>query len=135
MTNEQASKLLSDLVSLYYQVTQTASDLTSEQLEAVVPFGRSERQKRSILYGIGDHMREHSVHIQKLLQKTGAPGAMPTESQNIMGVNNAALAAYISAFSLVTDQDLDKEFEGTTPRKIMEHVSYALNFYAQGLKK
>ena len=135
MAKEVVSKLVKDFVALYNEVSQTASALKNEQLDVKVPIFRGEQAKRGIMYGIGNHMREHSVHIQKILRVTKASGSNPTEAQDIMRENNDALAVYLSIFSRINDEDLDNEFENQTPRKIMEHVQHALTSYGEALKK
>lgn len=73
LSKEVVSRLLKDFVLLYNEVSQTASDLKNEQLDVKVPTFRGEQAKRDVMYGIGKHMREHSIHMQKLLRTTNAP--------------------------------------------------------------
>ncbi len=133
MSKEQIQKLLNDMVTAYNQVAPALNGLTNQQLETVVKPFRNEQSARNALYGIGNHVREHSVHVQKVMQVTGAAGAHPTEAQNIMRDNNVALAAFISSFSLLNDEDLDKEFENQSPRKIIEHVKHAITTAGQAV--
>ena len=134
MANEQTRKLISDLVEAYNQAAAAGLQLQDAELEKKVPIFRGEQSKRAILYGLGNHAREHSIHIQKVLQETGAAGARGTEALDIIREANAAMAAFLSAFSRVTDNDLDKEFESQSPRKIIEHVKHAVVDYGNALK-
>ena len=84
---------------------------------------------RGILYMMTGHPREHTVHLKKLLQETDAPGGRPSEAQTILEEAGESMGRFKALFARMTDEDLDREFEEQTPRKILEHVKSSYDFY------
>ncbi len=118
--------MLQETSALFMQASAELEKLSNEQLDQRVKLFSREVPKRVAAYDLGNHLREHSIHVQKLLEKVGAPGGNQTEAQRIIRENSIALGAFMAAFSLVNDEDLDKEFENQTPRKIIDHVRSAM---------
>ncbi len=97
--------------------------LSNEQLvQRIKMYGGRENPRRAAAYDLANHIREHSIHIQKLMDAVGAQGSKQTEAQRIMREGCVSLGTFMAAFSLVNDEDLEKSFENQTPRKILEHV-------------
>lgn len=122
MAKDQVRKMLQETSALFMQTIAELDKVSNEQLDQRVKLFSREVPRRNAAYDLGNHLREHSIHVQKLLEKVGAQGASQTEAQRIIRENSMALGAFIAAFSLVNDEDLDKEFENQTPRKIIEHI-------------
>lgn len=135
MSNTQTEKLLQELAAIQQQCMMEASGLTNEQLDKNVPLGRGERPTRAILYQMVAHPREHLVHLQKVLQKTGSPASQPTEAQLILNQAAESFGVFVGLFARTTDDDLDREFEGHSIRKVLEHVKMAYGLYLNGIQQ
>ena len=135
MSNSETLRLLDEVMEAQRECEAAAATLTDEQLDRKVTL-RSNREVtiRMVLYMLVGHPREHSVHLKKLLQETGAQGARPSEAQLILEQGSQSLGAFAGAFSRMTDIDLEREFEGETPRTILEHVKSSYSFYLQHLR-
>ena len=119
----QTSKLLHEILDAHLQAVDRALPLTNEDLDRRLPaFGSREAPLRNLLYQLGAHPREHAVHIAKMLQETGAPGARPTEAQLIMGTVWQSLAELMAVAYRLRDADLQRTLEGQTIAEVLEHV-------------
>jgi hypothetical protein len=65
---------------------------------------------------------EHTIHITKVLQMTGASGAQPTEVQSMLAAAAETIGAFTGLYARIQDSDLENSFEDQTPRKVAEHV-------------
>ncbi len=119
----QTSKLLHEILDAHLQAVDRALPLTNEDLDRRLPaFGGREAPLRNLLYQLGTHPREHAVHIAKILQETGAPGARPTEAQLIMGTVWQSLAELMAVACRLRDADLQRTLEGQTIAEVLDHV-------------
>ena len=119
----QTSKLLHEILDAHLQAVDRALPLTNADLDRRLPsFGGREAPLRNLLYQLGAHPREHAVHIAKILQETGAPGARPTEAQLIMGTVWQSLAEFMAVAYRLQDADLQRTLEGQTIAEVLEHV-------------
>ena len=130
MSNREVQQLLEEIAAAHHACEEEAATLTNQQLDRPVTM-RSGRQMnvRGILYLMTGHPREHTVHLKKLLQETDAPGARPSEAQTIMEEAGESLGRFKALFARMSDEDLDRESEGHTPRKVLEHVKSSYTFY------
>jgi hypothetical protein len=130
MANTEAQALLQQLIDAQTRCFATAAVLTNADLDKRVPSGTREVLVRNTMYQLVAHPREHYVHLHKILQETGAPGAQPTEAQLIADQAAQALGTILGIFARITDDDLDREFEGHSPRNVLEHMIRAYQNYA-----
>ena len=133
MSRQDLTKLIRDVVDAQEQCIEKAKSITNAQLDTnfsmVRPTGIREYQLRAVLYNLVIHPREHSVHIGKILQKTGSPLGQPTEAQVILGKAKEAWGELEAVLACLDDFDLDKEYEGHTIRSILTHLRAAhLNY-------
>ena len=135
MSKTQSQQLLQEVVNIYQQCMMEAAELTNEQLDKTVPLGQRTAPARFILYQMVGHPREHFVHLQKVLQKTGSPAAQPTEAQLILGEAAESTGAFLGLFARTSDADLDREFEGHSPRKVLQHLKTAYELYLKGIQQ
>ena len=135
MSKEQTIQLIQDVASIYQQCMMEAASLTNEQLDKVVPLGKREVPARAILYNMVAHPREHSIHLQKVLQKTGSAAAQPAEAHLILSAAAESFGALNGLIARTSDDDLDKEFEGHSLRKVLEHVKFAYGLYLNGIQQ
>lgn len=135
MSKEQTLKLVQEVVATYQKCLLEAATLSNEQLDKKVALGQREVPARGILYNMVAHPREHAIHLQKLLQKAGSPAAQPSEAQLIAAEAAEAFGTLTGLLARTTDADLDREFEGHTPRKVLEHVKFAYELYIKGIQQ
>ncbi len=135
MSKEQTIQLIQDVTNVYQQCMMEAASLTNEQLDKVVPVGKREIPARTVLYNMVAHPREHSIHLQKILQKTGSPASQPSEAQLILSAAAESFGALSGLVARTSDADLDKEFDGHSLRKVLEHVKYAYGLYLSGIQQ
>ncbi|MBI4312331.1 MAG: hypothetical protein HY681_11200 [Chloroflexi bacterium] len=139
MSRQELNKLIRDVVEAQEQCIEKASGVTNQQLDTtysvVRPTGVREYQLRGMLYNLVIHPREHSVHIAKILQKTGSPLAQPTEAQAIMAKAKEAWGELEAVLACLDDKDLDREYEGHSLRGILQHLRSAHQFYATAIDK
>ncbi len=130
MSRTEVQQMLDEITAAHRNCEDDASILTNEQLDRSISM-RSGRQTsvRGILYMMTGHTKEHTVHMKKLLQETGAPGASPSEAHLILEEAGEALGRLKALFARMSDDDLDREFEEQTPRKILEHVKGSYTYY------
>lgn len=135
MSNKETQRLLEEVMAVHRQFETVAASLANEELTRPVPMRtRTNATVRTVLYIVGNHAREHTVHLKKLLQATGAPGARPSEAQHVLEQAGEAMGAFQSAFARITDADLDREYEDQTPRKILEHMKSAYDSFLQNVR-
>lgn len=135
MRRQELEQALERVWDSYEDVVQAAGELSNEQLEGRVPFfGGREIAVRNMLYMMVTHPREHTVHLTKILQKTGTPGAHPTESLLILGQIAESLGALEGLLARASDADLDQEFEGDSIRRVLEHVASTQQGYSQRIR-
>lgn len=135
MSKTQCQQLLQEVATIQQQCILEACELNNQQLDKTVPLGRREVAARFILYQMVGHPREHTVHLQKVLQKTGASGAQPNEAQLILGEAAESFGDFVGLFARMSDEDLDREYEGHSPRKVLEHMKSAYQLYLQGIQQ
>lgn len=135
MPKEQTMQLIQDVASIYQQCMMEAASLTNEQLDKVVPLGRREVPARTILYNMVAHPKEHAVHLQKVLQKAGSAASQPSEAQLILSEAAESFGTLSGLVARTSDDDLDKEFEGHSLRKVLEHVKFAYGLYLSGIQQ
>ncbi|MDO8636342.1 MAG: hypothetical protein Q7R34_08900 [Dehalococcoidia bacterium] len=135
MSKEQTIQLIKDVASIYQQCVMEAASLTNEQLDKVVPVGKREIPARTILYNMVAHPREHSIHLQKILQKTGSPASQPSEAQLILSEAAESFGSLSGLIARTSDDDMDKEFEGHSLRKVLDHVIFAYGLYLNGIQQ
>ena len=130
MSNQEVQRLLEEITAAHQACEEGAATLTNQELDRSVTT-RTGRQMnvRGILYMMTGHPREHTVHLKKLLQETDAPGGRPSEAQTILEEAGESMGRFKALFARMTDEDLDREFEEQTPRKILEHVKSSYDFY------
>lgn len=130
MSNQEVQRLLEEISAAHRTCEEEAATLTDQQLDRSVTM-RSGREMnvRGILYMMTGHPREHTVHLKKLLQQTDAPGGRPSEAQNILEEAGMSLGRFKALFARLTDEDLDREFEEQTPRKVLEHMKSSYSYY------
>ena len=130
MSNQEVQRLLEEITAAHRACEEGAATLTNQDLDRSVTMrtGR-EMNVRGILYMMTGHPREHTVHLKKLLQETDAPGGRPSEAQTILEEAGESMGRFKALFARMTDEDLDREFEEQTPRKILEHVKSSYDFY------
>lgn len=133
MPNEETQRLLQQLIDAQRQCFDVAATLSNADLDRLVPMGSREIPARAVMYQLVVHPREHYVHLQKVLQETGAPGARPTEAQLIADQAAQALGTFIGLFARMSDDDLDREFEGHSPRTVLEHLIQTYGRYYRAL--
>lgn len=132
---EATDRLLSELVKVQEACIEKGVRLTNQRLDTTVQMGTREVIARNVLYMLVAHPREHSVHINKILQATGATGAMPTESQMILARAKESMGELLGTFARLDDSDLDREFEGHTLRSILEHLTRSHRGYLTAIEK
>ncbi|MCX6020793.1 MAG: hypothetical protein NTZ05_03510 [Chloroflexi bacterium] len=135
MPNSEIMRLLGELIAVQRQCTEVAASFTNAQLDTMINVRGTDQPVRGQLYNMVLHPREHYVHLQKVLQETGAPGAAPTEAQLIMDQAAQSLGAVIGLFARMTDDDLDREHEGHSPRNVLEHLAAAHGAYLQRMRQ
>lgn len=135
MSSTETRRLTDEATAALRSCAAMAVTLSNEELDKPVTFGRQELNVRTILYRMANHAREHTVHVKKLLAETGAPSAHPSEAQLIVELASETLGAFTGLVARMTDDDLDREFEGQTPRKILEHVNSAYSHYQRVLQE
>ncbi|MBI4289444.1 MAG: hypothetical protein HY671_13590 [Chloroflexi bacterium] len=135
MSKAQTMQLIQEVMAVYQQCMLEGSALTNEQLDKVVPLGKREVPARNILYNMVAHPREHSIHLQKVLQKTGSPASQPTEAQLILEKAAEAFGSLAGLIVRTSDDDLERESEGHTPKKVLEHVKYAYEIYLKAIQQ
>jgi hypothetical protein len=136
MERQTTEALYSKVLESFQDLYQQAAGLTDQQLDQRVPaFGGREVGVRQLLYQCMSHAREHSVHLNKILQQTGAPGAQPSEAQLILVQVAEALGALHGALARLSDADLDRQYEEHTPRKVLEHVAATASNYARYIRE
>ncbi len=126
---EATDGLLSELVKAQEACIEKAAKLSNEQLDKTISYRTREIIARNALYMLVAHPREHSVHISKILQATGAPSAAPTEAQMILALAKESMGELLGTFARLDDSDLDRELEGHTLRGILEHLTRAHQGY------
>ncbi len=134
MSKDQTTQLIQDVAMVYLQCLLEATSLTNEQLDKVVPVGKREIPARTILYNMVAHPREHSIHLQKILQKTGSPASQPSEAQLILSEAAESFGSLSGLIARTSDADMDKEFDGHSLRKVLEHVKFAYGLYLNGIQ-
>lgn len=123
MARTQTNDIVNGLWTAYNGYAEAVSRLSNTQLDTQVPaFGGRQTPLRNSVYSPVFQSLEHTVHVAKILQVTGAPGAQATESQAILSEAAAALGKFIALYSRMTDEDLDRSFENQTPRGVAEHI-------------
>ena len=123
MSRVQIDELMGSLWAAYKDCVATAAGLSNEQLDAQVPsFGGRQTALRNMLYSMVYQSLEHTIHVTKILQETGAPGASPSEVQLILSEAARALGTFTGLFARITDEDLGRSFENQTPQAVAEHV-------------
>ncbi len=132
---EATDHLLSELVKVQEACISKAAQLTNEHLDNEVTMGTRQVIARNVLYMLVGHPREHSVHINKILQATGAPSAAPTEAQMILARAKESMGDLLGTFARLDDSDLDREQEGYTLRGILEHLTRAHQNYLSAIGK
>lgn len=139
MSRQELSKLIRDVVDVQEQCIEKAATISNPQLDAtfsmVRPTGTREYQLRGVLYNLVIHPREHSVHIGKILQKTGSPLAQPTEAQAVMAKAKESWGELEAVLACLEDKDLDREYEGHTIRSILVHLRNAHQSYLGTMEK
>ena len=131
----QLQRLVEDLVAVQAQCASLAVGLADEKLEQRVALGQRETALRNILYQMVVHPREHTVHLSKVLQATASAHARPTEAQLIVEQASQSLGTLLGLLARLTDEDLDREFEGHSLRKVLEHLATAHGSYLKGIKQ
>lgn len=138
MAREELKKLINDVVAQQERSIVHANILRNEQLDATFtvtgPNGPREMVMRTVLYNLVNHPREHSVHLAKILQKTGSPLAQPTEAQVIAAKGKEAFGEVEAVLACLDDKDLDREFEGHTVRSVLTHLRDSHRSYADRLE-
>lgn len=129
MARDEIKKLIAQVVEYQEACIAKSKDLTNEQLDTTWTSGTRQRNLRTALYNLSSHSREHSVHLQKILQKTGSPLAQPTEAQAILAKGKEAWGELEAVLACMDDKDLDRNFEGHSPRIVLEHLRDAHKSY------
>lgn len=123
MARTQVNALVDSLWAAYRDCAEAAGRLSNVQLDAQVPsWGGRQAPLRNMLYQAVNQPLEHTIHVAKILQVTGAPGAQATEAQHILSEAAEMLGMFTGLFARITDEDLDRSFENQTPRAVAEHV-------------
>ncbi len=139
MSRQELSKLIQDVVDVQEQCIEKGKSITNAQLDTnfsmVRPTGVREYQLRGLLYNLVIHPREHSVHIGKILQKTGSPLGQPSEAQAIAAKAKEAWGELEAVLVCLDDSDLDREYEGHTIRSILTHLRAAHANYLSAIEK
>ena len=139
MSRQEITKLTREVIEAQEQCIEKAKQLSNQQLDPtfsmVRPTGTREYQLRGVLYNLVIHPREHSVHIAKILQKTGSPLGQPTEAQAIIAKAKESSGEQEAELACLDDKDLDREYEGHTLRSILVHLRAAPQNYATVIDK
>lgn len=139
MSRQELSKLIRDVIDVQEQCMEKAKSITNAQLDTnfsmVRPTGVREYQLRGVVYNLVLHPREHSVHIGKILQKTGSPLGQPSEAQAIIAKAKEAWGELEAVLACLDDSDLDREYEGHTIRSILTHLRAAHANYLGTIEK
>jgi len=123
MARTQVNALIDSLLAAYKETAETVSQVPNAQLDAQVPsFGGRTTTLRNMVYQAVWQPREHTIHVNKILQTTHAPAAQPTEAQAILAEAGQAVGLFIGLLARLSDEDLDRSFEDQTPRKVAEHI-------------
>lgn len=123
MERQATENLLRSAQQALHEIVDAAGDFTDETLDKrIIAFDDREYGVRQLLYGAGNHMREHATHIAKILRATGATAGTPTEAQLILGQAAQALGELYAVLLRLSDSSLDDQFEDTTIRQVLEHV-------------
>ena len=121
MARTEVNALIDSLWAAYKEYADAASRLTNAQLDTqVAGFGGRQVALRNMLYQSIYQPVEHTTHVAKILQETGAP--RPTEVQLMLAEAGAALGRFTALFARINDEDLGRSFEDQTPRRVAEHV-------------
>ena len=131
---EDTVNLLSDLLEIQETCIKKAISLSNEQLDNEVTIGSRELPVLNVLYMLVAHPREHSIHINKILQANNAPTAMPTEAQMILSKAKESMGELLGTFARLEDSDLEREFEGHSLREILEHLKRAHENYLAAIE-
>ena len=138
MARTELQKLIKEVVAYQEECIAKARGLTNEQLDAnftvMRPSGPRPQVMRSVLYNLSIHPREHSVHLAKILQKTGSPLAQPTEAQAILAKAKESWGELEAVLACMDDNDLDREHEGHTPRNVLTHLRDAHKSYLESIE-
>lgn len=134
-SNTEVKRLVNELLAMQEQATEEALKLTDEQLDAMIKMGDREQPLRYFLYQMVVHPREHAVHLGKVFQHTGSKAAQPSEAQAIMEYAKESLGALLGVLARATDEDLDREYESHSLRKVLEHLKLAHSYYLSRIKK
>ncbi|MBI4329065.1 MAG: hypothetical protein HY685_04270 [Chloroflexi bacterium] len=127
MARTQVNALVDSLWAAYRDCAEAAGRLSNAQLDTQVPsWGGRQAALRNMLYQTVNQPLEHTIHVAKILQVTGAPGAQPTEAQHILSESAEMLGMFTGLFARISDEDLDRSFENQTPRAVAEHVRGAI---------
>jgi hypothetical protein len=119
----EACALVDSLWAAYAELVETAGGLSNEQLDTqVAGFGGRSTTLRNMVYQAVYQPLEHTIHITKLLQVTGASGAEPTEAQLMLKAAAETLGAFTGLYARIADEDIENSFEDQTPRRVAEHV-------------
>ncbi|MBI2172169.1 MAG: hypothetical protein HYU30_09190 [Chloroflexi bacterium] len=139
MSRQELSKLIQEVAAAQEQCIEKGKGLSNHQLDTnfsvARPTGTREYQLRGVLYNLVIHPREHSVHIAKILQKTGSPLGQPTEAQAIIAKAKESWGELEGVLACLDDGDLDREYEGHTLRSLLVHLRNAHQFYATTIDK
>ena len=138
MSREELRKLMAQVVEHQEACISRAKDLTNDQLDTTWtvqrPNGERQYNMRGVLYNLSIHPREHAVHLQKVLQKTGSPLAQPTEAQAILAKGKEAWGELEGVLASCDDSDLDRTFEGHSLRIVLTHLRDAHKSYLDSIE-
>ena len=133
--NTEVKRLLDELAAMQVQASEEALKLSDQQLDATVKSGDREQPVRYFLYQMVVHPREHYVHLNKVFRHTGSGIIQPSEAALIVEQAKQSLGALVGLLARANDDDLDKEYDGHSLRKVLEHLKQAHSYYLSRIKK
>ena len=123
MSRTEVAGLINSLWAAYEELAATAAGVSNMQLDTqVASFGGRQTTLRNMVYQAVFQPLEHTIHVTKILQVTGAAGAEPTEAQLMLMAAAETLGRFTGLYARIADEDLERSFEDQTPRRVAEHV-------------
>ena len=123
MSRTQVDALTDNLWASYKELVAIAGGLSNEQLDSqVTAFGGRQTTLRNLVYQAVYQPLEHTIHVTKVLQMTGAPCVQPTEAQLMLKAVAETLGMFTGLYARISDEDLERSLEDQTPRRVADHV-------------
>lgn len=134
MSREQFNSLLAEIRATREQTLAELDDLTEAEfgLPTTTRSWRWDTALR-VLLQFGNHMREHTTHLQGTREALARP---PTQPQRILAQAELAWGNLLAATVGLTDADLDAvPPDGGWPlRRILEHIHNSEREYLEAIR-